>query len=355
MSEKDTNPKDAIGTKKWRQFTVVPFQVIWEVGIGMLEGALKYGRHNYRASGVRASVYVDAALGHIHQFWEGEDLDPDSRAELSHITKAICSLVVLRDAMMNDFYVDDRPPKIKNLKELRAKLQLDVESIFEEHGDRKTHHYTDMDDGAPYRKTMIDGVEVSEGDVVSYPTPEALASGRFNTTGLKVGEIEKWGASEADVQDEEILALASEENVSPDSREESAEALLERMDKRPGGVWLPLGPVEALGSDDPSRLAVMSAFHPDYDVEHIAQGLTQKQLDRLVLHEGKIVGHEYREYDSALYDALLRRVLLRIRSQPARYCAVWFTPNKVSLRTTRLNADQWTVASPGAKLEIILG
>src|SRR6056297_2552251 len=102
---KDTNPKDAVGVKKWRQFFVVPAQVIWEVGVGMLEGALKYGRHNYRGAGVRSSVYVDAAKGHIDAWTEGQDLDPDTG--LSHITKAICSLVVLRDAEMNGFLVDD--------------------------------------------------------------------------------------------------------------------------------------------------------------------------------------------------------------------------------------------------------
>lgn len=146
--EKDTNPKDAIGVRKWRQFFAVPMQVIWEVGVGMFEGATKYGRHNYRASGVRASVYVDAALGHIHQFVEGEDIDPDSG--LSHITKAICSLIVLRDAQMNDFWEDDRPPKIKDLDAVRERLQAQVEEISRRHSDKKPHHYSHAQDGSPY-------------------------------------------------------------------------------------------------------------------------------------------------------------------------------------------------------------
>ena len=79
-----------------------------EVGVGMLEGSIKYGRHNYRAIGVRAEVYYDAARRHIDAWWEGEDIDPDSG--LSHITKAICSLVVLRDAMIQGKLFDDRPP-----------------------------------------------------------------------------------------------------------------------------------------------------------------------------------------------------------------------------------------------------
>ena len=104
---KDTNPKDAVGTKK-PPFSTVSGPVFAEVGVGMLEGARKYGRHNYRVSGVRASVYYDAALRHLTSWFEGEDVDPDSG--LSHVTKAICSLVVLRDAVIHDQLVDDRPP-----------------------------------------------------------------------------------------------------------------------------------------------------------------------------------------------------------------------------------------------------
>lgn len=109
MSEtKDTNPKDAVGIRKVPVSTV-PANVIQEIGLAMLEGALKYGRHNYRVTGVRASVYYDAAMGHMMSWWEGEDLDPDSG--LSHITKALASLTVLRDAMARGMLTDDRPPE----------------------------------------------------------------------------------------------------------------------------------------------------------------------------------------------------------------------------------------------------
>lgn len=74
----------------------------------MLEGALKYGRHNYRTVGVRASVYYDAALRHLTSFWEGQDIDPDSG--LPHIVKAVACLYVLRDSQRMGNWVDDRPP-----------------------------------------------------------------------------------------------------------------------------------------------------------------------------------------------------------------------------------------------------
>ena len=130
MSTKDTNPKDAIGIRKWRVFSTLPMTVMCEVGVAMLEGAMKYRRHNYRKAGVRASVYVDASKGHIMQWWEGEDLDPDTG--LNHITKAIASLMVLRDAMIQDKLYDDRPPK-GNLDAVRENLQGIVDEFHKKY------------------------------------------------------------------------------------------------------------------------------------------------------------------------------------------------------------------------------
>jgi hypothetical protein len=129
VSFKDTNPKDAVGIRKVPS-SVVPRAVVQEIGLGMLEGALKYGRHNYRVAGVRASVYFDAANRHLDDWWEGQDIDPDSG--LSHITKALACLTVLRDAMMNDKWSDDRPPPMKNqswMKELNEKAAALIDKI----------------------------------------------------------------------------------------------------------------------------------------------------------------------------------------------------------------------------------
>lgn len=108
---KESNPKDAVGVKK-SPFSTVPAPVVAELGLAMLEGALKYGRHNYRAVGVRGSVYYDAALRHLTQWWEGEDVDPDSG--LPHVVKAMACLAVLRDSQMMGNWTDDRPPSHKD-------------------------------------------------------------------------------------------------------------------------------------------------------------------------------------------------------------------------------------------------
>lgn len=103
------NPKDSIGSAK-APITTWPMTVIAEGGVAMLEGALKYGRHNYRAAPVKASVYIDAAVNrHLAPWFDGgEDIDPDSG--ISHLTKAIVGLAILRDAMICGKMIDDRPP-----------------------------------------------------------------------------------------------------------------------------------------------------------------------------------------------------------------------------------------------------
>src|SRR3990167_4724582 len=99
VAKKDTNPKDAVGVRKV-SFSMLCWPVLANVALAMLEGARKYGRHNYRVIGVRASVYFDAAGRHLTAWYEGEDIDPDS--DLSHVTKAIATLMVLRDGMINE-------------------------------------------------------------------------------------------------------------------------------------------------------------------------------------------------------------------------------------------------------------
>lgn len=111
MTIKPSNPKDVVGTATKVSLSYVSMPVMFEVALAMMEGGFKYGKHNYRVVGVRSTVYVDAAFRHIAAFQEGEDYDPDSKAKLSHITKAIASLTVLRDSMIMGNCIDDRPPK----------------------------------------------------------------------------------------------------------------------------------------------------------------------------------------------------------------------------------------------------
>jgi hypothetical protein len=137
MSEvKPSNPKDMMGVNK-APMSTVSAPVMAEVGVAMLEGALKYGRHNYRAVGVRAAVYYDATMRHLMDWWEGQDIDPDSG--MSHITKAITSLVVLRDSMIQGNWTDDRPP---SSPEFYAELNRKVVALRDKYKDCDPIHYT---------------------------------------------------------------------------------------------------------------------------------------------------------------------------------------------------------------------
>lgn len=130
---KPTNPKDALGIKK-APLSTLPTGPMYAVALAMLEGARKYGRHNYRVMGVKGSIYYDAAMGHITSWWEGEDIDPDSG--IHHLDKAMASLAVLRDSMMMENWVDDRPPKYPNANRFMRNNPM-VKAILEKYPDCK--------------------------------------------------------------------------------------------------------------------------------------------------------------------------------------------------------------------------
>lgn len=142
---KPSNPKDAVAVSKV-PMSCVPAGVLAEVAIAMYEGACKYGRHNYRRGGVQASIYYDAAQRHLMAWWEGQDSDIDTRTNdhegLSHVVKAIASLIILRDAMLQHQLEDDRPPFVDYIpftaynhhcKELKDRLVQNVPPLHHTH------------------------------------------------------------------------------------------------------------------------------------------------------------------------------------------------------------------------------
>lgn len=143
MSSKDTNPKDLVGSRKIT-FSSVPQTVMMEVAVGMFEGMSKYGRHNYRVKGARASVYYDATRRHLDAWWEGQDIDEGSG--LHHIVKAITSLVVLRDAMLQGTFRDDRPPQSLDMHAFMEDLNKKTAELVDKYGHLDVKHYTKEDD-----------------------------------------------------------------------------------------------------------------------------------------------------------------------------------------------------------------
>lgn len=117
-------------------YSVLPWRVIAGLSNAMLEGALKYGRHNYRVAGVKGSVYFDAAIGHLLSWWEGEDIDQDSG--LNHLDKAMASLLVLRDGIYEGNWMDDRPPSVDPAA--LARDNEDTSRIFNKYPNPKEPH-----------------------------------------------------------------------------------------------------------------------------------------------------------------------------------------------------------------------
>lgn len=124
-TKKLSNPKDHLGDLK-PGISNIPMPVLFLLGAAFTEGT-KYGAHNYRDCGVRASVYFNAAFRHMADYWEGEDIDPDSG--LPHLAKAMACFTIILDADMNDMLTDDRP--IRAAKGWMKKMQRYFDRVLE--------------------------------------------------------------------------------------------------------------------------------------------------------------------------------------------------------------------------------
>lgn len=104
---KPTNPKDIIGSTKI-DLGNVPDSMRVHAAAAFLEGALKYGRFNWRIAGVRASIYHAALIRHVAKWWAGQDRDPVTRVR--HLANALACIAIILDAEIYGKLNDDRPP-----------------------------------------------------------------------------------------------------------------------------------------------------------------------------------------------------------------------------------------------------
>lgn len=135
---KDTNPKDGIGATKL-PLSLVPPVAIAHASLAHLDGACKYGKWNWRIAGVRASIYIDAALRHITAYNEGEEIAADSGVH--HLGHALACLNILLDAASVGKLIDDRPPS----GFIDSELTKRVASIKKNHEDKSPRHYSIQD------------------------------------------------------------------------------------------------------------------------------------------------------------------------------------------------------------------
>lgn len=106
VSSDKSDPKASFGTKK-PGLSLVPGTALMMLAKVMALGAKKYGAYNWRVTEVRASVYIDALLRHVYQWWDGEDIDPESGAP--HLAHAMACLAIILDALAQGTLIDDRP------------------------------------------------------------------------------------------------------------------------------------------------------------------------------------------------------------------------------------------------------
>lgn len=139
--DKQTNPKDLIGSDKL-PVHLWPTTATAMGCLGLLDGMLKYGRSNWRASGVRSSIYVDAAKRHLDAWFEGEDCDPDSG--LPHLAHALACMAIIVDAQAAGNLNDDRCFK-GGYRQLVTELTPHVARLKTLHAERSPRHYTIAD------------------------------------------------------------------------------------------------------------------------------------------------------------------------------------------------------------------
>lgn len=138
---KPSNPKDIIGANK------LPLHLWPETAtalgsLALLDGALKYGRSNFRVVGVRATIYTDACKRHINAWLEGEEVDPESG--IDHLGHALACIGLLVDARAAGKFTDDRlfPGGYRKLVD---ELTPHVARLKARHANRRPKHYTITD------------------------------------------------------------------------------------------------------------------------------------------------------------------------------------------------------------------
>lgn len=142
IDEKPSNPKDAIGSDKL-PLHLWPTTATAMGSIGLLEGMLKYGRNNWRVSGVRASIYVDACKRHLDAWFEGEEVAPDSG--VPHLANALACLAILVDAEAAGLLTDDRQYRGAGYRTLVESLTPHVARLKALHSAKSPKHYTIAD------------------------------------------------------------------------------------------------------------------------------------------------------------------------------------------------------------------
>lgn len=106
----DSNLKTAVALNKPR-LSNIPTFTLFAMGAAMSDGAKKYGRYNWRATGSTVSVFYDAMNRHLQDWYTGEDFAKDSK--IHHLAHLMADCAIMLDARNHPNMNDDRQ-KVKN-------------------------------------------------------------------------------------------------------------------------------------------------------------------------------------------------------------------------------------------------
>lgn len=135
------NPKDLVGSKKL-PVSLVPDAIRIYATMSFAEGASKYGAYNWRAAGVRFSIYMEAMSRHQMKLWNGEWADKKTR--VPHLASIIACAGIIADADACGMLIDDRPPSC-DVERLIEEAEGVVRHVFELHKEMNPHHWTIFD------------------------------------------------------------------------------------------------------------------------------------------------------------------------------------------------------------------
>lgn len=134
------NPKDIVGRGKL-PLHLWPTTATAMGCVAMLNGALKYGRSNWRRIGVKASIYVDACQRHLAAWFEGNETDEEG---VPHLSSALACLAIIVDAQAAGMLTDDRQVSGGHGELVRV-LTPHVQRLRERHADKRPKHWTIAD------------------------------------------------------------------------------------------------------------------------------------------------------------------------------------------------------------------
>jgi hypothetical protein len=140
MVEFAENPKDIVGSGKL-PLHLWPTTATAMGCIAMLNGMLKYGRTNWRESGVRASIYVDACKRHLDAWFEGHECDEEG---VPHLSSALACIAIIIDADAAGKLRDDRNYP-GGYREMMERLTPIVSKLRKRHADKSPHDWTIAD------------------------------------------------------------------------------------------------------------------------------------------------------------------------------------------------------------------